>query len=358
LLATFDDLDGMTDGLLIHSENWQALNLLQARYRGQAKCIYIDPPFNTGGDFLYKDNFRNSSWIALLWDRLKLSLAIFLAEGNYFVHLDHNAVHYGKILLSGLFSEINELIFNTNATKDEESGLFSYKSFGKKFVRQHDTILHGYNSTAHFVKLWKPNRNTSQLGLGQLDLISRGKVATPRSLDDFNFYIEKYRDGVLTEHVIDRGEEKIFPIGDIWNDLYSFTQSEMRVSENLSFTTQKPENLLRRIIQTCTLPGDMVVDFFAGSGTTAAVSHKLRRKYIAVEMGDYFETVYQDYDTTSSTWIKKLGLLGRMKNVLRGDISFKACGKDRRSTLSKQIGWGGGGMLKYIPSASSPTRTR
>jgi len=348
LLAAIPDIDEETDGLLIHSENFQALNLLKERYRTQVKCVYIDPPFNTGGDFPYKDSFRNSSWIELFWDRLNVSLPIFSPEGNYFIHLDHNAIHYGKLLFEMTFPEINELIFNTNATKDEESGLFSYKSFGQKFVRQHDTILHGYNSTINFVKLWKPNRNTSRLDLGQLDLISRGKVSTPRSLEDFEFYIEKYQDGTLVEHIVDRGEEKIFPIGDIWNDLYSFTQSEMRVSENLSFRTQKPENLVRRIIQTCTVPGDLVLDFFAGSGTTPAVSHKLRRKYIGVEMGDYFETTYQEYDATSKTWIEKLGILGRMKNVLHGDVAFKACGKDRRSTLSKEIGWAGGGMFKYI----------
>lgn len=348
LLAAIPDIDEETDGLLIHSENFQALNLLKERYRTQVKCVYIDPPFNTGGDFPYKDSFRNSSWIELFWDRLNVSLPIFSPEGNYFIHLDHNAIHYGKLLFEMTFPEINELIFNTNATKDEESGLFSYKSFGQKFVRQHDTILHGYNSTNNFVKLWKPNRNTSRLDLGQLDLISRGKVSTPRSLEDFEFYIEKYQDGTLVEHIVDRGEEKIFPIGDIWNDLYSFTQSEMRVSENLSFRTQKPENLVRRIIQTCTVPGDLVLDFFAGSGTTPAVSHKLRRKYIGVEMGDYFETTYQEYDATSKTWIEKLGILGRMKNVLHGDVAFKACGKDRRSTLSKEIGWAGGGMFKYI----------
>jgi len=348
LLASFDDLDESTDGLLMHSENWQALNLLQEKYRERVKCIYIDPPFNTGDDFLYKDNFRNSSWIELLYDRLRLSLRLFLPDANYFIHLDHNAVHYGKLLLADVFSELNEIIFNTNATKDEESGLFSYKSFGKKFVRQHDTILHGYNSTVNFMKLWKPNRNTSKLGLGQLDLISCPKVNSPKKLDDFIFYVERFQDGILGKHTIDVNDEKIFPIGDIWNDLYSFTQSEMRVSENLSFLTQKPENLIRRIIQTSTVPSDLVLDFFAGSGTTAAVCHKLFRKYIAVEMGDYFETVYDAYDNESGAMVQKLGILGRMKNVLHGDATFNACGKNRRSTLSKQISWGGGGLIKCI----------
>jgi adenine-specific DNA-methyltransferase len=347
LLASFDDLDELTDGLLVHSENWQALNLLVEKYRRKAQCIYIDPPFNTGGDFLYNDMFRNSTWLALLTNRIESSLPLLSENGNYFVHLDYNAMHYAKILLLRCFSDLNELIFNTNATKDEESGLFSYKSFALKFVRQHDTILHAFNAGNRFVKLWKPNRNTSELDLGQLDILSAPKQQNPKSLADFRFYIECYHNSKLIQKDINI-EEKIFPIGDVWNDIYSFTQSEMRTSENVSFPTQKPENLLRRIIQASTVPGDIVVDFFAGSGTTAVVAHKLRRQYIAVEIGDYFEDMYDDYDSATGRWVKKLGVLGRMKNVLHGDERFDACGKSRRSTLSKQIRWKGGGAFKYI----------
>lgn len=285
LLDSIEDLDKKTDGLLIKSENFQALNLLVEKYRGQVKCIYIDPPFNTGEDFLYKDNYQDSSWLSLLTNRIITSLALFDGEGNYFLHLDQNAVHYGKFILAPFFKELNELIFNTNATKDEESGLFSYKSFGRKFVRQHDTILHGYNTSQHFVKLWKPNRRDSRLELGQLDLLSRPKKGAPKKLADFLFYVEAYQKGHLLRRDIKIGEEKIYPVGDIWNDIYSFTQSEMRVSENVSFLTQKPEHLVRRVIQSCTTPGDLVLDFFGGSGTTPAVCHKLGRQYIAVEIG-------------------------------------------------------------------------
>ena len=347
LLASFDNLDEITNGLLVHSENWQALNLLQEKYRERVNCIYIDPPFNTGADFLYKDMFRNSTWLTLLTNRIDVSLPLLAPDGNYFLHLDYNAVHYGKIILLSIFPEINELVYNTNATKDEESGLFSYKSFAAKFVRQHDTILHAFKTTNRFVKLWKPNRNNSQLGLGQLDILSTPKKQNPRSLDDFHYFIECYRYRQLRKEEL-KINEKIFPIGDVWNDIYSFTQSEMRTSENLSFPTQKPENLLRRVIQSSTFPGDVVLDFFGGSGTTAAVAHKLARHYILVEMGEYFEERYYDYDAEESCWVKKLGVLGRMKNVLYGDQSFDACGKRRRSTLSKQIGWQGGGIIKVI----------
>jgi len=347
LLASFDDLDGMTDGLLVHGENFQALNLLLEKYREKVTCVYIDPPFNTGADFLYKDMFRNSTWLALIAGRIRASLPLFSADGNYFVHLDYNAMHYGKLTLLDIFSELNELVYNTNATKDEDSGLFSYKSFAPKFVRQHDTILHAFRTTDRFVKLWKPNRNTSQLGIGQLDIVSVPKNQNSRSLEDFRFFIECYDAGRLRHRDL-QINEKIYPIGDVWNDIYSFTQSEMRTSENVSFLTQKPENLLRRVIQSSTVPGDLVLDFFGGSGTTAVVAHKLARRYILVEMGEYFEETYDDYDAGQSSWVKKLGVLGRMKNVLHGDERFDACGKSRRSTLSKQIGWEGGGIVKYL----------
>jgi len=348
LVASFEDLDSQTDGVLIHSENFQALQLLNKRYKNQVKAIYIDPPFNTGNDFLYKDNFRDSSWITLLNERIQLSLNLLHNEGNYFLHLDYNAVHYGKIIMNSIFTELNELIYNTNATKDEESGLFSYKSFGKKFVRQHDTILHGFNSSTNFIKLWKPNRNTTKLEIGQLDLISSEKKSNPKNLDDFIFYVEKYNDSDFIKVPIELHDEKIYPIGDIWNDLYSFTQSEMRTSENVSFLTQKPENLIRRIVQSSTSQGDLVLDFFAGSGTTMSVCQKLRRKFVGIEMGNHFENSYFEYDNTEGKWIEKLGILGRMKNVLHGDIRFIAIDKSRRSTLSKQINWQGGGMFKYL----------
>lgn len=121
LLASFDNLDDLINGLLVHSENWQALNLLQEKYRGKVNSVYIDPPFNTGNDFLYRDEFRNSTWISLIINRIKASLPLLRSDANYFLHLDYNAMHYGKIILLSIFSEVNELIYNTNATKDEES---------------------------------------------------------------------------------------------------------------------------------------------------------------------------------------------------------------------------------------------
>lgn len=337
------DLDDILDGLLIKSENWQALNTILEKYREKVQTIYIDPPFKTGKDFLYKDKYRDSSWITLMENRLDLASKFLNSKGSIFVHLDWNANFLGRQLLQQFFPEITEIIWNTNATKDEEAGLFQYKSFGEKYVRQHDTIFQCAKTPEYkFLKLWKPNRRTTNLKIGWLDLISYPKNSNPQKLEDYNFYIEEYDNvGILNLRQIEVKGEKIFPIGDIWNDIYSFTQSEMRISENISFITQKPENLIRRIIQSTSEKGDAILDFFAGSGTTLAVAHKLKRKWIGIEIADFYEEFYFDKGE------KKLGLKGRLKIVLNGDKQFIAIGKHRRSHLSKDINWQGGGFFKY-----------
>jgi len=342
-LSKKGNLDDLIDGVLIKSENWQALSFLLSKYKERVQCIYIDPPFNTGKDFIYKDKYRNSSWLTLMDDRLRPARYFLDRDGSLFVHLDWNANFLGRHLLEDLFPNIVEISWNTNATKDEEAGLFSYKSFGEKYVRQHDTILQCTLSNDYkFVKLWKPNRRTTSLPIGWLDLISYPQIDNPQKLDDYGFYVERWdKSGKLILEKI-KVDEKVFPIGDIWNDIYSFTQSELRTSENVSFDTQKPENLLRRIIQSTSEQEDTIMDFFAGSGTTLAVSHKLRRKWIGVEMENCFEEFYFDRKGE-----KKLGLLGRLKVVLAGDKEFEAVGKHRRCHLSKDVNWEGGGFFKY-----------
>lgn len=335
-------LDEILDGILIKSENYQALNTILNKYYEKVQTIYIDPPFKTGQDFLYKDKYQSSSWISLMENRLNIAKEFLNDKGNIFVHLDWNANYLGRQLLENMFPEIVEIIWNTNSTRDEESGLFQYKSFGEKYVRQHDTIFQCSKVPEYkFIKLWKPNRRTTSLPIGWLDLISYPKFGNPKRLEDYNFYIEKYgEDGKIRAMKIDV-KEKIFPIGDVWNDIYSFNQSEMRTSENISFLTQKPENLLRRIIQSTSEIGDIIMDYFAGSGTTLVVAHKLKRRWIGIEFADYFDEFY------FTEGEKKLGLMGRLKIVLNGDKEFIAIDKKRRSHLSKDINWQGGGFFKY-----------
>lgn len=347
IIGLFDNLDDELDGRLIKSENFQALNTLLPKYKEQIQTIYIDPPFNTGKDFEYIDKFQDSTWLSIIDNRLDLANNFLKDDGSFFINLDENADYLGRILLEkSKLEEIKKITFDTNATKDEEADLFGYKSFGNNFALKSSTIYFCKNKNSKFLKLWKPNRNITNLGIGWLDLIAlpKGNRTKHNKIEDFDYFIEKYNKQSLERIKIDI-DEKIYPVGDIWNDIYSFTQSEMRTSENLSFKTQKPENFIRRILQATTDQKDIVLDFFGGSGTTYAVSQKLNRKWVGVEMGNYFYEFY--FDLNNGQIVKKIGILGRLKNVLYGDQSFMAVDKSRRSHLSKDIGWQGGGFFKY-----------
>jgi adenine specific DNA methylase Mod len=349
ILELFENLDDELDGRLIKSENFQALNTLLPKYKEQIQIIYIDPPFNTGDDFAYMDKFQDSTWLTLIDNRLELSKYFLKNDGSFYMNLDENADFLGRILLEKLdLEEIKKITFDTNATKDEEADLFGYKSFGNNFSLKSSTIYFCKHKNSKFYKLWKPNRNLTKLDIGWLDLIALPKDDRNKhnKIEDFNYFVEKYNHNILEHHLVNINE-KIYPIGDIWNDIYSFTQSEMRTSENLSFATQKPENFLRRIIQASSSQKDIIFDFFGGSGTTYAVSHKLNRKWLGVEMGSHFYESFQDWDKSQKKFVTKLGILGRLKNVLFGDKNFQAVDKERRSHLSKDIDWNGGGFFKY-----------
>ncbi|MFH1656348.1 MAG: site-specific DNA-methyltransferase [Candidatus Nealsonbacteria bacterium] len=341
ILSLFNDLDNQLDGWLIKSENYQALNSILPKFKERVQAAYIDPPFNTGEDFPYIDRFQDSSWLSLMKDRINLGISLLKKNGSFWLHLDDNANVFGKELIKDKFSKIDEIIFDTNATKDIEADLFGYKSFGDNFQLKHQTLFYCRNDEYLFRKLWKPNRNTTELGISWLDLIAFPKITSPKKITDFKFKIEKWNNNVFGLSDVEINE-KIFPVGDIWNDIFSFTQSEMRVSESFSFTSsQKPENLLRRIIQSSSKARGIIMDYFLGIGTTTAVAHKLNRKWIGVEMGDHFNEMYE---TKSG---KKLGVKGRMKWVLFGDKNILLPDVERRPHLSKDVNWNGGGFFKY-----------
>ena len=114
LLESFDDLDKQTDGVLIKSDNFQALNTLMPKYRESIDLIYIDPPFNTGSDFAYKDRFQDSTWLTLMENRLSVSRRLLSDKGSFYLHLDDKANHLGKMLLNDVFHKdnyINEIIW-------------------------------------------------------------------------------------------------------------------------------------------------------------------------------------------------------------------------------------------------------
>jgi len=367
ILALFNDLDNQLDGWLIKSENYQALNTILPKFKEKAQAIYLDPPFNTGNDFIFLDNFQDSTWLSLMNDRLESSKALLGEKGNLYLHLDHFAEHYSKILLDKVFGPEN---FKAKITWNTGDNISGFKSQALNWIRQAD-FIHYYTKTDKniFVKAFEALDKKNSIGW--LDFLGK---------DSKDIFIERWENGKYIKQRVEN-KFKVKAKGTIWNDIYSFQYSEPRETESLSFVSnQKPENLLRRIIQTSSDIRSFVFDFFAGSGTTCAVAQKLNRRWVGVEMGDYFKEIYLDTTEikknleedeegeekiglnnpaivqiisetkkTTKVIIKKIGLLGRMKIVLNGDKEFKAIHSPflRHPHLSKDVNWNGGGFFKY-----------
>lgn len=154
LLATIDDLDANTTGVLIHGENFQALNLMQARYGGKVKCVYIDPPYNTGNDgFAYKDGYQHSSWLAMMEDRLRLARTVLDERGVIFCSIDRAEMHRIKFLMDMLFDgqSLGDLVWK-NATDNNPT----------QVAVEHEHVL-CYAENLDFVpKVWKSQSSVAK----------------------------------------------------------------------------------------------------------------------------------------------------------------------------------------------------
>ena len=268
-------LDQLLDGLLIKSECWQAINSLKEKYKNKVDLIYIDPPFNTQeSGFLYRDKYLDSSWLSLMDNRIKDSLVFLKGGANFCLHLDENADYYGRLLLnnSGLIFQ-RELIWDVTAV--------AYSEKKKKWIRSHDVILYASNESDPLI--FNPIKENDN----EWDVKKMGSI-----------------------------------LGGKGDDIITTKYTHFNRNENIQgFSTQKTESLLARIIKVLSNRAGIVLDYFAGTGTTLAAAHKLGRKWIGVELAEYFESI----------------TLPRMKKVIWGD----------RYGISPDVNWQGGGFFKY-----------
>jgi len=301
-------LDDALDGLLVKSENWQALNLLLNKYKEKVQTIYIDPPFNTENEqFLYKDNYKDSSWITLMENRLELAKQVLHNEGSIYLHLDENADYLGRFLMNEKFIYRREIIWNTSPLN-----IAGFKTKTDNWIYATGMILFYTKSQRYFF-------NTLHY---EIPKFIKGYFKYDGE-DEFGKYrMSRYGQKIYSS------EEKGDAISNIWNDILSFNYVATAADESWKFFTQKPERLLRRIIEASSKKGDVVADFFLGSGTTTAVAHKLGRKWIGIEMGEYFWTV----------------VLPRMKKVIAYDKSGISKEQDVKEIYNEKTA---GGFFKY-----------
>ncbi|HWR37367.1 MAG TPA: site-specific DNA-methyltransferase [Clostridia bacterium] len=287
ILSSFDDLDAATQGVLIHADNFHALKLLQTTYNESVRCIYIDPPFNTGDTvFAYHDDYQHSAWLTMMRDRTEVATGLLASDGTFYVHIDGNEKERLKLMLEQSLVYITEIIWRIG-------WLSGYKTRAHRYIRNHDTIYQfAKTPKPFFVKTYIP-------------------------------YPEGY-----TRRNGSPSPAAGYPLEDTWNcseldrlnsiQIVSFSREKVG-SEQL---TQKNEALVARMVNSSSAPGDLVLDYFVGSGTTAATAHKLGRRWIAVESGSHFHRY----------------TLPRLKAVLSGDPYG----------ISRDTNWGGGGMFKYL----------
>lgn len=288
------------DNLIIKGNNLIALSSLLKRYEGKVKLIYIDPPYNTGNDsFGYNDSFNHSTWLTFMKNRLDLAKKLLADDGSIYVQIDNNEVHYLKVLMDDVFGESNfqrEIIWVLK-------GVSGYKSLVNNYVRGHDTILF-FTKSKDFIynKQYLPYSDEQLKRFSSVDEDGR-----------------KYKTITKTRRMY-LDEAKGVPLTDVWDDIASF-QTIVNSPEITGFNTQKPERLIKRIIDCSSNKGDLILDFNLGSGTTAAVAHKMERKYIGIEQMDYINEV----------------TIPRLKRVIEGD----------KSGISEVVDWQGGGSFVY-----------
>lgn len=342
LLALFNNLDEDLDGWLIHSENYQALNTIAPKFQGKVQAIYIDPPFNTGDDFDYVDRFQDATWLTLMLNRIEKSKNILKNNGTFYLHLDDNASQFGKDLLSQTLGfYVSEVIWKRSTARGNVlQGLSVAHDYLYIYSKSKDILWHppklpySEDYKSRFTKkdkdgrlysldsLISPNPDRPNLdyewnGVRKVWRVTKDKMANLEKIGR----IEYTSNGVARyKRFLDELTGK--PLTTIWEDIFPVNS---QAKERINFGTQKPESLIQRVIECSTDERQIVLDYHLGSGTTASTAHKMNRKWIGIEMGEYL---------LSKT-------LNRLKETVSNNSHREPCG------ISKEVNYKGGGFFKY-----------
>jgi adenine-specific DNA-methyltransferase len=358
------------DNRLIFGDNLLALKALEQEFTGQIKCIYIDPPYNTGSAFThYDDGIEHSLWLSLIRDRLELIRGLLSYDGSLWITIDDNEAHYLKVLCDEVFGRAN---FVANVIWEK---VFASKNTSQYFSVNHDHLLVYAKTVEQWGRNLLPRSLAQRADYKNPDNDSRGPWNSV-ALSARNFYslgewsvttpsgrfipgppkgrywtvsLDKFKDLCADNRIwwgrsgagvprrkafLSEVQEGIVP-ATIWshNDAGNTQEAKKEILAVTSqdtdvFATPKPEKLLSRILAVATNPGDLVLDSFAGSGTTGAVAQKMGRRWIMVELGEHIHT----------------HIIPRLKKVIDGEDP---------GGITKAVDWKGGGGFRYYRLAPS-----
>ena len=354
-----------TGNILIQGDNLEALKALLPFYAGRVKCIYIDPPYNTHSAFEhYEDSLEHTQWLAMIWPRLELLRDLLAEDGSIWVSIDDNEAHYLKVIMDEVFGRRNfvaNVFWQKTHTRENRTDVSAV----------HDHII----LFARNREVWKEIRNVLPASESQLERFTnpdndprgpwaslpahakaeKGRrkeqfftVTTPsgRTVDPppgrcWLYIEERFREMIADNRIwfgaegnnvprvkkfLSEVQQGLVP-STLWIYQEVGTNGEAK-NETIQlfpgetpFSTPKPERLIQRILHIATNPGDLVLDSFLGSGTTAAVAHKMGRRYIGIEMGEHAIT----------------HCVPRLRKVIDGE----------QGGISKSVGWQGGGGFRF-----------
>ena len=360
------------DNRLIFGDNLLALKALEQEFTGRVKCVFIDPPYNTGSAFThYDDGVEHSIWLSLMRDRLEIIRRLLAEDGSLWITIDDNECHYLKVLCDEVFGRGNFV-----ATIAWQK-VYTSKNSAKHFSVMHDYIL-VYTKNKERWDLnqlqrsdkqdkayknpdndprgpWKstPLHARNYYSQGSYEVTSpTGNVFTPPPGRYWAISKESFialcndgrvwwgKDGSGTPNkksFLSEVKQGVSP-STMWfydeaghNAEAKNEINALALNEDV-FITPKPEKLISRILTIATNPGDLILDSFAGSGTTGAVAHKMGRRWIMVELGEHCHT----------------HIIPRLKKVIDGED---------QGGISKAVNWQGGGGFRYYRLAPSLLET-
>jgi adenine-specific DNA-methyltransferase len=363
--------DDIFDNRLIFGDNLLALKALEQEFAGKVKCVFIDPPYNTGSAFEhYDDGVEHSLWLALMRDRLEMLRRLLSEDGSLWITIDDNEVHYLKVLCDEVFGRLNfvrhvtwqkkysvsnnfkgiasitdhVLIYRksekftnrllprsgdaearySNPDKDLRGPWKAVDYLNQASVNQRPNLV--YDITNPFtgeivknrVKAWKYEIDTHRVHVEEKRLWwgLNGENSVPA----LKLFLSEVRDG-MTPH-------NWWPHTEVGHTDEAKKESIGLFGADAVFSTPKPERLLQRILTLATGPGDLVLDSFAGSGTTGAVAHKMGRRWIMVELGEHCHT----------------HIIPRVRKVIDGED---------KGGITDAVEWQGGGGFRYFKLAPS-----
>ena len=354
--------DPDTENMIIHGDNLLALKALESKFAGQVKCIYIDPPYNTGNAFdKYDDNLEHSIWLNLMDCRFRQLYTLLRNDGFLFVNLDEQEHAYAKILLDGIFGRqnyIGDIIWQKRKgggndsryiALDHDYILVYAKDISKEMhpmkwrtaqseeyrKRYKETDTDGrryYWDTVARDGLQNPIPVSVTCPDGRVLSINSqmGQITIQKGLLDGSVRLSKTKNGWTLHHKVYMGQGQVQRsiLNDVGTNKTAGDEMESLFGDKKSFPYPKPEDLISRLLELSTRKGDLVLDSFLGSGTTAAVAQKMGRRWIGVEMGNHAYTHCKV----------------RMDKVIDGSD---------KGGISKTIGWQGGGGYRFFELAPS-----